>query len=103
MLTFQYHAMPMLKEIYQQINQLSQSAIKMFTLIIPLAGKNITNNGFDFKQTISTNLSIGETKFTGGITAHNSQIAIGDQAVVTLNGATFLDNTPISIDKGAKL
>ncbi|HCT6852330.1 TPA: serine protease autotransporter toxin Sat [Escherichia coli] len=68
-----------------------------------LAGKNITNNGFDFKQTISTNLSIGETKFTGGITAHNSQIAIGDQAVVTLNGATFLDNTPISIDKGAKV
>lgn len=68
-----------------------------------LAGKNITNNGFDFKQTISTNLSIGETKFTGGITAHNSQIAIGDQAVVTLNGATFLNNTPISIDKGAKV
>lgn len=68
-----------------------------------LAGKNITNNGFDFKQTISTNLSIGETKFTGGITAHNSQIAIGDQAVVTFNGATFLDNTPISIDKGAKV
>lgn len=68
-----------------------------------LAGKNITNNGFDFKQTISTNLSIGETKFTGGITVHNSQIAIGDQAVVTLNGATFLDNTPISIDKGAKV
>lgn len=68
-----------------------------------LAGKNITNNGFDFKQTISTNLSIGETKFTGGITAHNSQIAIGDQAVVTLNGATFLKNTPISIDKGAKV
>ncbi len=68
-----------------------------------LAGKNITNNGFDFKQTISTNLSIGETKFTGGITAHNSQIAIGDQAVVTLNGAIFLDNTPISIDKGAKV
>lgn len=68
-----------------------------------LAGKNITNNGFDFKQTISTNLSIGETKFTGGITAHNSQIAIGDQVVVTLNGATFLNNTPISIDKGAKV
>ncbi|AJO84976.1 serine protease autotransporter toxin Sat [Escherichia coli] len=68
-----------------------------------LAGKNITNNGFYFKQTISTNLSIGETKFTGGITAHNSQIAIGDQAVVTLNGATFLNNTPISIDKGAKV
>lgn len=68
-----------------------------------LAEKNITNNGFDFKQTISTNLSIGETKFTGGITAHNSQIAIGDQAVVTLNGATFLNNTPISIDKGAKV
>lgn len=68
-----------------------------------LAGNNITNNGFDFKQTISTNLSIGETKFTGGITAHNSQIAIGDQAVVTLNGATFLNNTPISIDKGAKV
>ncbi|HBC6041500.1 TPA: serine protease autotransporter toxin Sat [Escherichia coli] len=68
-----------------------------------LAGKNITNNGFDFKQTISTNLFIGETKFTGGITAHNSQIAIGDQAVVTLNGATFLNNTPISIDKGAKV
>ena len=68
-----------------------------------LAGKNITNNGFDFKQTISTNLSIGETKFTGGITAHNSQIALGDQAVVTLNGATFLNNTPISIDKGAKV
>ena len=38
MLTFQYHAMPMLKEIYQQINQLSQSAIKMLTLII-LQGK----------------------------------------------------------------
>ncbi|ENB6578934.1 autotransporter outer membrane beta-barrel domain-containing protein [Escherichia coli] len=67
------------------------------------SGKNITGNGFSFRQDVKSGTSTGESNFTGGITATDGSISIGDKAIVTLNSVSSLDRTPLTIHKGAKV
>ncbi|MGD2932214.1 autotransporter outer membrane beta-barrel domain-containing protein [Escherichia coli] len=67
------------------------------------SGKNITGTGFTFRQEVKSGDSIGESKFTGGITATDGSINIGNKATVTLNTVSSLDRTPLTIHKGAKV
>ncbi|EQA8278165.1 autotransporter outer membrane beta-barrel domain-containing protein [Escherichia coli] len=67
------------------------------------SGKNITGTGFSFRQDVKSGDSIGESKFTGGITATDGSINIGDKATVMLNTVSSLDRTPLTIHKGAKV
>nr|ELJ1594865.1 serine protease autotransporter EspP [Escherichia coli] len=65
------------------------------------AGKNITGDGFGFRQNIVRGNSQGETLFTGGITAEDSTIVIKDKAKALFSNYVYLLNTKATIEKGA--
>ncbi|EJV3644516.1 autotransporter outer membrane beta-barrel domain-containing protein, partial [Escherichia coli] len=65
------------------------------------AGKNITGDGFGFRQNIVSGHSQGETGFTGGITAEDSSIVIKDKAKALFSNYVYLLNTKTTIEKGA--
>lgn len=64
------------------------------------SGKNITNQGFTFRQQLSSGTSVGETKFSGQIISTGGSVNVGDKASVTLTKPSTLDGTPLTIDKG---
>ncbi|HBC3083235.1 TPA: autotransporter outer membrane beta-barrel domain-containing protein, partial [Escherichia coli O146] len=64
------------------------------------SGKNITNQGFTFRQQISTGESIGETAFSGQIISTGGSVKVGDKATVTLTKSSSLDGTDLTIEKG---
>lgn len=65
------------------------------------AGKNITGDGFGFRQNIVRGNSQGETLFTGGITAEDSTIVIKDKAKALFSNYVYLLNTKATIENGA--
>ncbi|EKK2518563.1 serine protease autotransporter EspP, partial [Escherichia coli] len=65
------------------------------------AGKNITGDGFGFRQNIVRGSSQGETLFTGGITAEDSTIVIKDKAKALFSNYVYLLNTKATIENGA--
>ncbi|HBB4038090.1 TPA: autotransporter outer membrane beta-barrel domain-containing protein [Escherichia coli] len=64
------------------------------------SGKNITNQGFSFRQNISTGESVGETAFSGQIISTGGSVKVGDKATVTLTKSSSLNGTDLSIEKG---
>ena len=64
------------------------------------SGKNITNQGFNFRQNISTGESVGETAFSGQIISTGGSVKVGDKATVTLTKSSSLDGTDLTIEKG---
>ena len=60
------------------------------------AGKNITGDGFSFRQNIVRGNSQGETWFTGGITAENSSIVIKDKAKALFSNYLYLLNEVVN-------
>ncbi|EEV7233462.1 serine protease autotransporter EspP, partial [Escherichia coli] len=63
--------------------------------------KNITGDGFGFRQNIVRGNSQGETLFTGGITAEDSTIVIKDKAKALFSNYVYLLNTKATIENGA--
>ncbi|HCY2330553.1 TPA: pertactin family autotransporter, partial [Escherichia coli] len=73
------------------------------TYIDSHSGKNITGDGFAFRQDVKSGTSTGDSKFTGGIISTGGSIDIGDKAIVDFNTPSSLDNTALTIHKGAKV
>ncbi|STE82252.1 Serine protease pet precursor (Plasmid-encoded toxin pet) [Escherichia coli] len=65
------------------------------------SGRNITGEGFGFRQQVHSGDSAGESSFNGSLSAQNSKITVGDKSTVTMTGALSLINTDLIINKGA--
>lgn len=65
------------------------------------SGRNITGEGFGFRQQLRSGDSAGESSFNGSLSAQNSKITVGDKSTVTMTGALSLINTDLIINKGA--
>ncbi|WP_157941513.1 hypothetical protein, partial [Escherichia sp. MOD1-EC7003] len=85
-------------------------------------GKNITGDGFDFRQDIKDGVSVSPesssyfgnvtlnnhsvldigNKFTGGIEAYDSSVSVTSQNAVFDRAGSFV-NSSLTLEKGAKL